>query len=83
MRAANGQTLMRVAQPDKSAATTATPVTPEPTDSIGLPLINCAQPAPWTKAPAKTYKQVIIIRFNGIQLDPIGLNRCLKKMAVA
>jgi len=58
LRSANGQAVARVAAAGKSAATPSTPVTPQPTDSIGLPLINCDQPAPWTKPPAKTYKQL-------------------------
>jgi len=57
VRSANKQAVVRVGRSAKSAATAAAQHEDE-TDSAGLPLVNCNQPAPWSKPPAKTYKQL-------------------------
>lgn len=70
VRNENGQVIVRVVRSNvaKTQAAPAAGVTstlaksqPEQLDELGLPIMDCTQPAPWTKAPAKTYKQVRIL----------------------
>ena len=74
VRSANGQTVIRVERSDEDSnrqrmelhdQQLAALAHPE-TDDLGLPIIDCEKPAPWSTPPQKTYKQVII--FNEVWL---------------